>query len=339
MRKEQIKGWIGLGLALLIQLYIGVVYRVGAFGISYCFALFLAMLAVPVLVLYGYRRVGSLPAWLAMAAAFPLLYYAAEDGATAVLTWALCFGTPLAVTFCWPHLQRIRPLAVYALPGAGLIWLGGALLYCKLHFGGWHLSAMTMRIAQRFGDLLDQMEQFYQYLYQQAYNSAELPEQLQQFFAAYRGQTAEMGFYLITMAVYALMGAFFLSVWLADRSLPAKGRWLGSWEALIPGRGISWLFMTGYLLVLFFAKQNFVTLSAVFDLFGFFFVFAAVYKLLQLFRRKGMHPVWQILLIGLLLSLAYLSVGGAILSPYMILMYLGWWIATAPKWLRRPDQK
>ena len=38
-----------------------------------------------------------------------------------------------------------------------------------------------------------------------------------------------------------------------------------------------------------------------------------------------------VLLIGLLLVLAYCTVGGSLLSPYTILLYLGWWIATLPR--------
>lgn len=330
MKKEQIKGWVSFGIVLLIQLYIGAVYRLGAFSLSYAFALACAMLAIPVLVLYGYRRLGSLPAWLVTAAALPLLYYSAKDVATTVLTWALCFGTPLAVSLCWPHCRAIRPTAMVALPVAGGLWLGGALLYCKLHFGGWALYAMTEQIAARYAAMVEKLHE----IYLQAYNGA-LPEQMQKIFIAMQGQAASMGFYLITMAVYGLVGAFFISVLLADKSLPAEARWLGSWAALIPAPGISWVYMTLYLLVLFFADQNYQTFAAVLDLFGFFFVFTALYRLMQLFRRKGMQAVWRWLLISLMLVLAYFSVGGAMLSPYMVLMYLGWWIATTPKWIRQ----
>lgn len=330
MKKEQIKGWISLGIVLLIQLYMGAVYRLGAFSLSYAFVLAIAMLVIPVLVLFGYRRVGSVATWLVMAAALPLLYYSARDAAATLLTWALCFGAPLAVSLCWPHYKAVKPTAKFALPVAGAVWLGGSLVYCKLHFGGWALYAMTERIAERYAGLAGQLHG----VYQQAYGGA-LPEQLEALFTAMQAQAASMGFYLITMAVYALVGSFFISVFLADKSLPPESRWLGSWAGLIPGPGVSWIYMIVYLLVLFFADQNYQTFTAVLDLFGFFFVFAAVYRLMQLLRKKGVRAVWRVLLGVLMLVSAFFSAGGAMLSPYMVLMYLGWWLATTPKWIRQ----
>lgn len=329
MKKEQVKGWGAFGLTLLFLLYGGVVYRTGGFGLNFTFVLFCLMAAVPQLLLYGYRRLGSTAAWLVTAAALPLLYYAAKDAATAILSWALCCGSPLAVTLFWPHLKRIKPLTVYALPAAGLIWLGGALVYCKLHFGSWALYGMTQRVTERYGELLGQMEQVYLQLY-----NGTLPEQLQQMFAVVRQQAATMGFFMITMVVYALMGFFFLAVYTADHSVPRQARWLGSWRGLIPGRGISWLYMSCYLLVAFFAQEHYQTLLAVFDLFGFFYVFTAVYRFLQFLRKKGIPPVARTLLVGLLFVLAYFSVGGALISPYTILLYVGWWITTTPRFLK-----
>lgn len=326
MKKEFIKGWGAMGLALLLVLYGGVVYRTGGFGLSFTFVLFCLMAAVPQLLLYGYRRLGSIATWLVIAAALPLLYYGAKDLATAVLGWAFCCGSPLAVTLFWPYVKRIKPLTVYALPAAGLIWLGGALAYCKLHFGSWDLYGITQRVTQRYGELLEQMKQFYLQLYNNT-----LPKQFEQLFAVVQEQAATIGFFMVTMVVYALMGVFFLAVYTADHSVPRQARWLGSWHSLIPGRGISWLYMGSYLLVIFFAKQNYQTYLAVFDLFGFFFVFTAVYRFLQFFRKKGIPPAGRALLVGLLFVLAYLSVGGALLSPYTMLLYVGWWITTTPR--------
>ena len=184
----------------------------------------------------------------------------------------------------------------------------------------------------RFGTLLEQMEAFYTDLYQQAYNTP-LPEQMVKFFELYRTQTERVGFYLIVMAAYALVGFFFFALFAADRSIPKDGRWLGSWKSLIPRRGISFLYMGSYLLVLLLAEKHYPALAAVLDLFGFFYVFTALYRLLQLMRRKKIPPIANALVIGLGFVLSYFSAGGAILSPYSILMYIGWWIATTPRWI------
>ncbi len=326
MNKERVKGWLGLIGALLILSYSGSVYRIDGFSAAFGMALFSAMIAIPALLLSAYRRVGSLPAWLAMAAAFPVLAYAANDAATAILAWAFCCGTPLAVTLFWPYCKRIRPLTERALPLAGAFWLGGTLLYAKLHFGSWALSSVTLRFAERYGVMVDQMEVLYGQIY-----GEQLPEQLGEMFTLMKSQSFEMGFYFVTMIAFALFGLYFLAVFAADRSVPPSARWLGSWATLIPGRGISWLFMGLYVMVQLMDGVHFRTMLAVLNLFGFFFVFTALHRLLQFFRKRDWHPAAQVLLIGLLLVLSYCSAGGALLTAYTILMYVGWWIATLPK--------
>lgn len=332
MKKERVKGWLGLIGVLLILLYSGSVYRIGGFSAGFGLALFSAMIAVPALLLASYRRVGSLPAWAAIAVSAAVLCYATGDTATAVLCWAFCCGTPLAVTLFWPYFKKIGPLTAYALPAAGAIWLGGTLVYGKLHFGSWALYTMTQRFADGYAAMVDQME----ILYQQLYNE-QLPAQLGEMFDLMRSQAAAMGFYLITMIAFALFGLFFLAVFAADRSFPQAGRWLGSWKTLIPGRGISWLFMGAYILAQLMDGTHFLTLLAVLELFGFFFVFTALHWLLQILRKRGWHPALQVLVIGLLLIMSYFSVGGSLLSAYTILMYVGWWIATLPKIQKKPS--
>jgi len=152
MKKERTKGWLGLFGTLLILFYIGSVYRIGGFSAGFALVLLSGILAVPAVLLASYRRVGSLPAWATVAAAFPVLYLAAGDTATAALAWALLCGTPLAVTFSWPYYKKLAPLTSPALPLAGALWMGGALVYSKLHFGSWDVSAMTARIAERYTD-------------------------------------------------------------------------------------------------------------------------------------------------------------------------------------------
>ena len=325
MKKEGFKGWLGLVGSLLILFYIGGVYRASHFSAGFCVALLSGILAVPAVLLASYRRVGSLPAWAAIVAAFPVLLYAMGDTATAVLAWVLTCGTPLAVTLYWPYFKKLRPMVAYALPTAGAFWMAGALGYSKLHFGSWNLYVMTERIAGRYSAMVEEMEVLYQNLYQE-----NLPEQLKEAFQLLQTQAMAMGFYAVMMMAFALFGAFFLALWIADRAVKGGG-WLGSWSVLIPGRGISWIFMLSYILVQFIGGPQIAAVLAVIYLFGFFFVFTGIYWLRGLMKKKQWPALAQGLLIGLLLILSYCSVGGALLSPYTILMYLGWWIATLPR--------
>ena len=228
------------------------------------------------------------------------------------------------MTLFWPYFKKILPLTSHALPLAGALWMGGALVYSKLHFGGWNLYAMTARIAERYVVMVDNMEALYERLY-----GEQLPAQLGEAFELLRTQSTAMGFYVIMMAAFALMGAYFLSILIADHAV--KGGWLGSWSKLIPGRGISWAFMLLFIAAQFIGGTHGATLLAVVYLFGFFFVFTGVYWIRTQMRKKQWPALAQVLLIGLLLVLAYCTVGGSLLSPYTILLYLGWWIATLPR--------
>ncbi len=325
MKKERIKGWLGLLGTLLILFYIGSVYRAGGFTAGFGLALFSGILAVPALFLASYRRVGTLPAWITAAAALPTLLWSTGDSATAVLAWVLFCGAPFAVTLTWPYFRKVGPLTSHALPMAAAFWMGGALVYSKLHFGSWNLYAMTARIAERYVAMIDEMELLYHRLY-----GPELPLQMGEAFGVLRSQSVAMGFYVIMMVAFGLMGAYFLGIWVADRAVKGS-HWLGSWAVLIPGRGISWVYMLTYIAVQFIGGAQIATLLAVIYLFGFFFVFTGVYWLRGLMRKKQWPGVAQFLLIGLLLVLAYCTVGGSLLSPYTILLYLGWWIATMPR--------
>ncbi len=324
MKKEQVTGGALAAMAVLVLLWTGFLYRPSGFGLHFIAVLVFAAAAVPALLLAGFRRLGGLPVWLAIALSLPALFFSSGDAATSVLIWALCCGTPLAVTLLWPRYKKIKQMTVYALPAAGAIWLGGALVYCRLHFGVWALSAMTDRIALRFTAMLDDAEELSLQLY-----DAETADQLSALFSLYRESAASMGFMLVMMAVYALFGLFFLSLLIADRSVPAESRWLGSWKTLVPGPGISWIYMLGYLLIMAVSGTQALAMDGVFCLFGFFYVFTALYYLLQWLRKKNLHPVLCGILIGVLFGLAYLTSGSALFGPYTILMYVGWWIATS----------
>ena len=332
MKKERIKGWLELLIAVGLLYYAGTVYAVGGFGIGMIYTLAFCLATVPVLFTDSFRRFG-MRSVLVMLIALGLTYAASGDPATSVLVWSLCCAVPAAVAFVWPRHRQIKPLAMHALPLAGGIALGGTLVYCKLHFGSWALNVMMERISLRLGSYLDQMEALYLSLFYADGVQNPLPDQLAELFALMRQGLDTMAFSMILWVVYALFGLFFLSVCIADRNAARAGgpRVLGPWRTLIPSRGISWIYMTGYLIVLLVGGSYAQTLIAVFDLFGFLFVFTALYRLLQFFRQKNMPSLLRKLLIGGLFAVAFATVGGGLLfSPYTILLYIGWWIATLP---------
>lgn len=94
------------------------------------------------------------------------------------------------------------------------------------------------------------------------------------------------------MVVYALFALFFISLYYADRraAKDGLGRWSGDWAGLIPGRGISWAYMGGYLLAMMAADPYYQVLSGVFGLFGFFYVFTALYRAAAVFAQKRHSP-------------------------------------------------
>ncbi len=346
MKRESIKGWLFLGIGSLILFYLGYTYQVGGWSMNYTLVLAAAMIAAPPIYLTGYRLVGSIPAWIAMAAGLLFCWLGGCDIGTALLSWALCCGTPLAVSLFWPNFPRIKPLAKAALPVAGGIWLAGTLGYARLHLGSWDLSAITNRIAVYYLKAVDLTETLYRQSLpameeqlKQTYGNqlAQVLEQAEQNIEVMREVSHEVSFQMIVMIAYGLFGLFFFGVWVADRaaSPSAEERWLGSWSTLIPGPGISTLFMLGNIGSLFISGTLGFTLGAVFDLFGYFYVFTALYTLLQFLRKKN-WPRWiRGGLIGLLFILSYVLSGNIVLSPYMLLLFAGWWIITTPKSIKR----
>lgn len=323
MNKSKVKGWLYLGIATLILSYAASLYRSGGFGGMFTLALFGAMAGAGIFYAAGYRRVGSLPTWSAMALGLVLALLACGDWGTGALLWALCCGTPLAVSFLWPRKRTIRPLAMAGLPLAGGIWVLGALLYGKLHFGSWDLSVLTHRIADKYLSAVEQMEEIYLQIYPEGF-----PEAVVKMLEMMRGMDYAVGFFSITFIAYALVGCFFLSVWAADRM--AEKRVLGSWASMIPSRGASWLFMLGYFLTMFLPDPYYLSVAATFQLFGFFYVFTALYALLQKLRKKHCPRFWRRLIIGGLFALAYISGANSLVSVYSIAMMVGLVIATKP---------
>ena len=327
MSKGYLKGIFSLAVPLLLLYYIGVLYRLSSFSLTTAITLFCAVFSVPPLLLGGYRMIGTAPAWLAIAGAFPLLYYGSRNTAFTVLVWCLCCGTPLAVSVFWPRLREIGSLTYHALPASGILWLGGTLVYCKLHFGVWDLAAATERISYRYLLMVEEMESAYKLMF-----GEPLPEPMPEGFEMMKTQSELMGFYVACMLIYALVGSWFLAVFLADRSLPADGRWLGSWKSLIPDRRVTVVFMTVYVLLVIFGSGRFaVNLKAVLDLFGFFYVFTSAYTLLQLMRKKKWPKIvcWGV--VFLLLGLSYFTAGSVFISPYLLMVFAGFWIVASPR--------
>lgn len=324
MKKKNPKGWIYLGFASLILLYTSWLYRGGGFSGIFTLTLGAAMLCGGGFYLAGFRLLGSVPAWVALGLGGVLSYLGCGDGATAILVWALCCGTPLAVSLLWPNLPQVRPLSMAALPLAGGIWLGGTLLYSKLHFGSWALGTLTARIAEKYLDAVEQMEQIYRQIYPEGF-----PEQLVKMLEMMREMDRAIGFFCIVFIAYGLVGSFFAHLWIADRK--AEERWLGSWAAMIPTRAVSWIFMLGYFFTMFLAEPHYTNITATFHLFGFFYVFTALYTLLQFLRRKKVARFLRRLIIGGLFAMAYISAGNALISVYSVLMMAGLVIANAPR--------
>ncbi len=321
MNSRQIKGGLCLIFAALLLFYTGSVYQAGGFSIAFALMLCISILAVSPLVLCGYRRLGTIPIWLMLAVSALLIYYASRDAATTLLIWTLSCGVALSVSVFWPNFRKIRPLTQYALPAAGLVWLAGALGYCKLHFGDWGLAAMNGRISARYVGFLERGAS--------AIEQGEVKEYVDQAVEYLKEFDFLIGFMMILMVVYLLFGSFFVAVYLADRT--AGSRWLGSWRTLIPGRGISMVFMLVHFMGLMMSAESLRALTATLNLFGFFYVFTALYRLHCWLRAKGINPHLRRGVVGLLFGLSYFSVGNSLLSVYTISMYVGWWIASAPK--------
>ncbi len=274
------------------------------------------------------RRMGTKWTWLGMVAGFGVLYFFSRNLSVSVLVWSVCCAIPLAVSLIWPLHARIKPLAMRALPLAGAFALGGILLFHKLRFGVWGFDAIIQRIGIFISMTLNRMEWMSGQIYQ-----GEQLALMNSYFALCRENLKTLSFSVVTSAVYGFFGTFFWCVWSADRKAgkEGKGRMLGSWRRLTPSRRLSWLYMGGYLILALLGGTAGQNLAAAFDLFGFLFVFTALYRLLQYLRKKNLPPILRKLLIGGLFLAAYFTVGGGmLLSPYMLLLYIGWWIATLP---------
>ena len=328
IKKAKIKGGSDLLLGGLLLAYIGTVYQAYGFGMGLIYMLGIGMVAVSLLFTAAFRRLGSLALWLGAAGSYLILWYTARDLATATLIWGLCCAVPVGVSLVWPVYPRIDSLAARALPITGGIAILGTLVYSRLHFGSWSCLPMAKRMTLRIELFIDQTGLMYE-----QFTTEEQLTQLQAMLQFLKANSAVLAFGLIQMTAFLLLGIFFLSVWRADRKAQKDGlgRMLGSWRALYPSPAVSRLYMFGYLVVVLFGSGKIAqNLIAAFDLFGFFFVFVALHRLLQFLRKRGL-PSWaKKAVIGGLFVLAYLSVGNALLSPYMILLYAGWWIAAFP---------
>ena len=326
-RKDRLKGWILLGLAPLILYYIGTLYRLGGFSPLLALTLLMAIPGLGVLTLTGFRRAGSVPAWLSMTVGLITTLFACGEKGMALLIWSVCCGGPLAASLVWPSRPRIRPLAKTALPIAGGVWLGGALLYTHWHFGTWELSVVTRRIAERYLGLVQELEKIYVQIYPDGF-----PAELQDLLAIIKEQDRTVGFLMISLVSYLLFGSFFGCVWAADRlaSSCTKERWLGGWNTLIPHQGLAWLYFAAYFICPFLKESVQLPASTVLNLSGFFFVFAALYTLREWMRKKKVRSVLQFLLIGAGFALAFFTVNGGALSVYSLLLIAGLVVTTTP---------
>ncbi len=327
MKKGQIKALIGMGLMAFPLGYMGMLAHTRGLGLAFwgligpC-----ALLAGPLLVYY-YRQFSAYSAWVVAMIFGGMLVYGTRDLATGILISVLCLGGPLAITFFWSHFQSIDALTRMALPAAGLLQFAGTLLYCRLHFGVWSLQPMITRIAEKLVRWLQEFQDLQARVY-----TGETLTKMQETVSSLIAQADTLSFLMVLMVVYGLLGQFFLSVFWADRAAMRDGhlRWSGDWKTLIPGKWISFGFAGLYLLGSLLQDPYYWTLYGVLNLYGFFYVFAAVYWLLQYLRKKGVPQAARGFLCGLLLVLSYLTVGGSLLSAYVILMALGWGIAVSP---------
>ncbi len=295
------------------------------------FALFLFLsAAVSGPVLLGiYRRFNQLVSVGLMLAFGIGIFSMMKDPATAVLTCTLCFAIPLAVGFLWPRFPHIKALTQGVLPITGGVTVGGFLVYCKLHFGVWSPYAAVERMGLRIGEAIQALRSLYAQVYE-----GKLLEQMNSILTLFSQNAETMAREIIFLSVYCLLGIFYFSILWADRAGIRQGQisGCGSWAQLIPSRGISWLYMLGFLIMNFINLGNFYqSAAAAFTLFGFYYVFASVYLLDRFLRRKNLPLFVRVLIAGILLIAALLSAGNALFSPYSIMMYVGWWIATSPR--------
>ena len=326
----KIKGVCNLLIGVFFLSYAGLVYRADGFSLGLFYLLLLCLAVVSPQFTRGLRRLGTLWGWSGMGAGLVGCWITADDFPTALLLWSLVCAIPLGLSCFWPLYGRIRPLAKRALPVSGGIAFLGSLLYSKLHFGSWSFEPMMKQIALRISNILLQTEQMVPQIYDEKFVAEYLA--LSQQMRQSPQQMHYMAFTVVLMVIYGLFGLFFWCVWRADRKAGADGlgRTLGSWHTMIPQRTVSWVFMGCYLILLLFEGTFAQNLIAVLDLFGFLYVFTALYHLLQLLRKKNLPPLLCGGIVGALFVVSFLTVGGGMISPYLLLMYVGWWIATSP---------
>lgn len=317
-------------LSVAAILYTTASYNAGGFGIDFGFLMILCALVVSTQALILFRRVGTLLGWSTMAALGLLAMLTTADWGTGVLIAAFCLAVPLSVSIFWPAFRGIGPLSRRALPLAGGLLFLGTLAYNYLHFDEWDFSPMLERTTEMVRAFTTQWEQMMAQVY-----GGKLPEQMLTFAKTFREQAGMMAYNLLLMPVFALFGIFFIAVFLADRKAKAEGtrRWCGSWRALIPPRGISWIYMLINIISVFAGEQLYLPLTGALNLFGFFYVFTAVYKLERFLAKKKLHGFWRGAIVVILFALSFITVGGSTLTPYTLLLFAGWWIATTPAWI------
>lgn len=322
-------GWNFLLCAAMV-IYTTTSYNVGGFGLGMGALMLLCALVVSTQTLILFRRVGTLVGWSAMFALFLLAVLTTDDLGTGVLIAAFSIAAPLSVSIFWPTFKGIGALSKRALPlGGGILFLG-TLVYNGLHFGNWDFSSMLGRTTQKMIAFTDQWEQMMNQIY-----GGELPEQMIAYAESFREQAGMMAYNLLLIPVFALFGIFFIAIFLADRKAKKEGasRWCGSWRALIPPRRISWLYMLINIISIFAGERLYLPLTGALNLFGFFYVFTAVYKLERFLAKKKLHGFWRGAIVVILFALSFITVGGSTLTPYTLLLFAGWWIATTPAWV------
>lgn len=302
------------------------VYNAFGFDLSLGVAMLICALICSTQILIFFRRIGTFPAWLVMAVLFLLSIFLCKDTGTGLLIGAFSISIPLSVSFFWPPLRRIAPLTKWALPTAGGLLFFSTLGYSALHFDSFSFAPIQARIAEKWVRMIKETMPLMQKVY-----PAELFKKVKPVLELMtkEEQANLQAFKFLLIAVLAMFGIYFVAVFLADWRLKREGekRWCGSWSVLIPPRGISWAYMLINIFGGLTSQKIFLPLNATMLLFGFFYVFVAVYKLERMMAHKKVHGILRSLVVVLLFGMAFFSAGSGV---YTILMFIGWWIATSP---------
>lgn len=328
--KRTLKLLGNLGLCALALVLTALLYNQRGFFYSFAFMLILCALVVSWQMLHFYRRVGTLPAWAAMVALFIAPLLITKDMGTGLLISALSISIPFAVSLFWPRYRQVSSLTKAALPAAGLFVALGTLGYCRLHFGAFSFAPMVEQIAQNVQKLIQKFAVMMAQL--SPVPTGTEGQQLQQIMGAEEMVMEIYAFSFIAMIVYALFGVFFAAIFLADYMAQREGApcWCKCWRSLIPGRGISWIYMLANIGSIFISDVDYLAWNSALNLFGFFYVFTALYRLERYLKKKNWTGFVRGILIVLLFLFAFFTVNSAGLGAYTILFFAGWWIATAP---------